>query len=373
MPLRNSEKALEQRVAHQSVDSYEVHGNLTDIAICYTNLLEERIYVLDLELSAMRDRFGHQLDPDVPKVHAVAMSAEETVQDWLVGKVEDRPTPVGGDWDRAQKLVAEDIAAQAARPPAGSYGDVTRQLADIRVKNTELEARNRDLREYIQKHQGWEGEKQGLQHLIASLSASERDLQKELERVKNERANVLENSQMRREELAECRKQIQSLNHDLEQRAKLLQGANEKVANLVKLSETSSPNNYATHTMHWCRDTFGDTIATDIVERAARLLEEATEVAQAANVPIQMAAAITHRVYNRPKGLLPQEMGGVIVCWSIMAAALGMQPSGIMDEALSDCWGRQDAIRAKLADKIKAGTSPSSIPTGSPFRNRTEK
>lgn len=116
---------------------------------------------------------------------------------------------------------------------------------------------------------------------------------------------------------------------------------------------------YSENAHLWCVDTFGQVIANSPVERGARLVEEAIETAQAVDVPMEMVLRIVRRVYNKPVGAIPQELGGVIVCWAIMVKALNLDPERIMDEALNDCWMRQSEIREKLAKKIEDGVSPS--------------
>jgi hypothetical protein len=113
-----------------------------------------------------------------------------------------------------------------------------------------------------------------------------------------------------------------------------------------------------THEMgHWCRDTFGDLIYSNKVERAARLIEEAVEVGQTLGIEPPMVHAIVNAVYAKPKGALAQELGGVIVAWAILLSALNLSAAKIMADAQSDCWDRQEQIRKKGAQKVTDGIS----------------
>lgn len=65
--------------------------------------------------------------------------------------------------------------------------------------------------------------------------------------------------------------------------------------------------------MRWLRECFGDEVASNRAERAARVLEEACELAQAEGVGVAQVGAICHRVYGRPVGVPEREGAGVMV------------------------------------------------------------
>lgn len=58
----------------------------------------------------------------------------------------------------------------------------------------------------------------------------------------------------------------------------------------------------------WATDTFGE-IASDDMERTRRFIEEALELAHAMGLPARDVAKISDRVYSRPAGIIPQEIG----------------------------------------------------------------
>jgi translation elongation factor EF-G len=123
---------------------------------------------------------------------------------------------------------------------------------------------------------------------------------------------------------------------------------------------TREPNYVDTFTHeigHWGRDTFGDLVFSNKQERAARLIEEAIEVGQTLGVEPPMVHAIVDVIYAKPKGALAQALGGVIITWAGLLHALNLSATKIMADAQSDCWDRQEQIKKKHEEKIKAGIS----------------
>ena len=75
--------------------------------------------------------------------------------------------------------------------------------------------------------------------------------------------------------------------------------------------------------LNWCHQTFGS-IALGPVERVTRLLEEAMELAQAAGVTYGLAWRLMDRVFHRPPGKLPQEVGKVQNLLECFAECVGL-------------------------------------------------
>ncbi len=75
-------------------------------------------------------------------------------------------------------------------------------------------------------------------------------------------------------------------------------------------------------TLQWAVDMFGQ-IATDPIERAARLLEEAVELAQTQGLHHSTAAAIIERVFNRAPGNAVKEIGQVALTLEVLAENIG--------------------------------------------------
>jgi len=76
--------------------------------------------------------------------------------------------------------------------------------------------------------------------------------------------------------------------------------------------------------LDWAAATFGP-VARNRDERAARLFEEAAELAQVEGVPAEVLERIVRRVYSRPVGNLANEIGGVAICLDALAENVGVQ------------------------------------------------
>jgi hypothetical protein len=105
------------------------------------------------------------------------------------------------------------------------------------------------------------------------------------------------------------------------------------------------------------RRTFGEAVLVDRRERAMRVLEEASELAQAAGVAPAEAAAIAARVWSRPPGDADQEAAGVLFCVLMWCEASGLDIGLAMSRELSrvEAPGAAEACRAKHGQKVAAG------------------
>ena len=74
----------------------------------------------------------------------------------------------------------------------------------------------------------------------------------------------------------------------------------------------------------WARSAFGEAEATGIPQRGLRLLEEAIEAFQACGGDEAMAHKLVTYVFERPRGEIGQELGGVAVTVLALAAAAGL-------------------------------------------------
>lgn len=117
----------------------------------------------------------------------------------------------------------------------------------------------------------------------------------------------------------------------------------------------------------WAVSSFGP-IAQNIDERAARVAEEAIEIAQLEGVPLETIKRIADRIYSRPPGERWQEIGGTMIGLLSYAAIVGL--------TLSDCARREfdrvlskpkDWWTKKHAEKVAAGTADlSPVTTNAP-------
>lgn len=109
----------------------------------------------------------------------------------------------------------------------------------------------------------------------------------------------------------------------------------------------------------WCADLFGEDVAKNTVERSARLVEEAVEVAQALKLPKDVAHRIVDHVYSRPVGDVPQEVAGVFLTILSLSTAAGVD----LTDAFHKEWHRindenvKKKILANNAIKHAAGLS----------------
>lgn len=76
--------------------------------------------------------------------------------------------------------------------------------------------------------------------------------------------------------------------------------------------------------MAWAETAFGREEATGLPQRGLRLLEEAIEAFQACGGGEEIAHALVAFVFDRPPGMIGQELGGVAVSVLALAAAAGL-------------------------------------------------
>jgi NTP pyrophosphatase (non-canonical NTP hydrolase) len=99
----------------------------------------------------------------------------------------------------------------------------------------------------------------------------------------------------------------------------------------------------------WVVTTLGPRIASDMVERGMRTLEESVELAQSLGVPEKAALSIVDRVYSKPVGDARQEAAGVYFTLIVLAAAGGID---LEEELVRELERVEDpAMRAKIRGK----------------------
>jgi len=115
---------------------------------------------------------------------------------------------------------------------------------------------------------------------------------------------------------------------------------------------------YQVRVMAWLRSRFGEEVATNRAERAARVVEEAIELAQAEGVPLFQIHAITFGVYSRPEGHAPQEAAGVMVTLLAWEGATGFDLETLLQVELARIELLSvDHFRLKHEEKAQAGTA----------------
>jgi hypothetical protein len=108
----------------------------------------------------------------------------------------------------------------------------------------------------------------------------------------------------------------------------------------------------------WVRSRLGEKALMDRQERAARLVEEAIELAQAEGVPEIRIVNVARRVYDRPVGEVEQEIGGIGVCLLAYCHASGFNFVTLTDREVTRIEKVPvEVSRAKHNAKVRAGTA----------------
>jgi hypothetical protein len=106
----------------------------------------------------------------------------------------------------------------------------------------------------------------------------------------------------------------------------------------------------------WVVQVFGEDVLRDRVERAARVLEEALELAQACGVSRETAEGLVARVYARPPGDAAIEAAQVGVCLIAWAEGAQEDLGTLVDDEIDRIESLPvEKIRARHAAKVRAG------------------
>jgi NTP pyrophosphatase (non-canonical NTP hydrolase) len=108
----------------------------------------------------------------------------------------------------------------------------------------------------------------------------------------------------------------------------------------------------------WLHECFTPEICSDKIERADRLAEEFFEALQAVDYPQERLAALQAYSYGRPKGDLPQEIGGVMVTLAAFCLAYGLDMHDCGEVELARVWTKVEQIRAKQKAKPTGSALP---------------
>ena len=108
----------------------------------------------------------------------------------------------------------------------------------------------------------------------------------------------------------------------------------------------------------WVVSTFSEAALADRKERAARMVEEAIELAQAEGLWLDETSTIMTRVYSRPTGETKQELGGLMVTTLALCAGLKIDLIAVTIDEIERIEKPEviAKIRAKQAEKALAGT-----------------
>lgn len=108
--------------------------------------------------------------------------------------------------------------------------------------------------------------------------------------------------------------------------------------------------------LDWAVRCFGREHVYSRPVRALRLAEEAIELAQALNIPKDQMLALVELVYNRPPGVPDQELGGVAMVATLLAATGEHDLDDFLEEELRRVLAKPTEHFAKRnQEKIKLG------------------
>ncbi len=115
---------------------------------------------------------------------------------------------------------------------------------------------------------------------------------------------------------------------------------------------------YQSRVMAWMRACFKPAHIIDTRTRGHRFLEEALELVQAGGCTKDEAIRLVEYVYNRPVGVIAQEVGGTMVTLAALCSAFHTDLFWCADTELERCWTNIAKIRAKQDLKPDFGPEP---------------
>jgi len=106
----------------------------------------------------------------------------------------------------------------------------------------------------------------------------------------------------------------------------------------------------------WCRRAFGMACYNDTQERAARVLEEAIELAQSVGLPVGQAAHLVRHVYSNKPGEFKQEVGGVAVTLMVLCESFDENLGALAEHEIARVLDKPiEHFQARHLEKAAAG------------------
>jgi hypothetical protein len=103
--------------------------------------------------------------------------------------------------------------------------------------------------------------------------------------------------------------------------------------------------------VNWAVECFAQPLATENrCERYQRFYEEATELAQL-ELSREQAHAIVDWKYDRPPGVVEDEVGGTLITLALLCSHHGFNMMTVGEIILQNCWLRIEKIREKQKTK----------------------
>ena len=109
-----------------------------------------------------------------------------------------------------------------------------------------------------------------------------------------------------------------------------------------------------TETAEWMTRALGPGIRDDKRERVLRFLEEALELCQVCELPIEAIHNMIDYTYNRPVGEIKDEVGGVLICLAALCNANDVDMQTAVSVRMRLCYQNMEAIRLKHMAKPRS-------------------
>ncbi len=110
---------------------------------------------------------------------------------------------------------------------------------------------------------------------------------------------------------------------------------------------SKDPSTYQSRVYDWSERAFGMERALEPLNRLRRMVEEATELAQAGGLPFQDVSKIITAVYCRPPGETWKEAGAAALTLNSACSAMGIDLLFAQEAELERVYGLIDKIRKK--------------------------
>lgn len=109
--------------------------------------------------------------------------------------------------------------------------------------------------------------------------------------------------------------------------------------------------NYQAVVASWMRACFGEATLYDVEERCRRFMEEAGELVQSCGMSREQAHQMIDFAFDRGRGEVRQEVGGVLVCLAALSEAFAFDMQAAGDDEIASAIQSIEKIRAKHALK----------------------
>lgn len=121
------------------------------------------------------------------------------------------------------------------------------------------------------------------------------------------------------------------------------------------------PTTFQVKVVEWMLACFGIKISRDKAERNHRFFEEACELVQAGGCSKEECLQLVDYVFNRPAGVLEQEVGGVTVTLAALCFANEISMNQCAESELGRNLNKIEKIRAKQAAKPQFSPLPEEV------------